>query len=217
MKFRTWKPSTTPIHSFFPKKQRYFTTSLFYGVNTIEGYDVVWKLILTMFTLSVLLWKQRTRQVKVSRILLAAFIRLILPYIVLSCLSLPHLVLPHMILSFRASLQSHHGPCVWPLSEIKLTDCVRKKNWYKELQDAPLAAVVGRLCRLPCWLVDIPEKWESFYPDYLDYSQNWSFFITTVCNGLNQPECEVLLLNYIEMFANLQQFKRWDQGDTTQK
>ena len=34
--------------------------------------------------------------------------------------------------------------------------------------------------------------------------------MTTVCNGLieNQPECEVLLLNYIEMFANLQQFKR---------
>ena len=164
-----------------------------------------------------------------SRIMLAVFIRLILPYIVLSylvlphmvlsCLSLSHLVLPHMILSFRASLQSHHGPCVWPLSEKKLTDCVLKKNWYKELQDAPLAAVVGRLCRLPCWLVDIPEKWESFYPDYLDYSQNWSFFMTTVCNGLieNQPECEVLLLNYIEMFANLRQFNRWDQGDTTQK
>ena len=103
---------------------------------------------------------------------------------------------------------------------LKKFDWLRPQvNWYKKLQDAPLAAVVGRLCRLPCWLVDIPEKWESFYPDYLDYSQNWSFFMTTVCNGLieNQPECEVLLLNYIEMFANLQQFKRWDQGDTTQK
>ena len=69
--------------------------------------------------------------------MLALFIRLILPYIVLPylvlphmvlpCLSLSHLVLPHMILSFRASLQSHHGPCVWPLSETKLTDCVLKK------------------------------------------------------------------------------------------
>ena len=68
--------------------------------------------------------------------MLAVFIRLILPYIVLpylvlphmvlSCLSLSHLVLPHMILSFRASLQSHHGPCVWPLSEKNLTDCVLK-------------------------------------------------------------------------------------------
>ena len=41
--------------------------------------------------------------------------------------------------------------------------------------------------------------------------------MTTFCNGLieNQPECEGLLLNYIEMLANLQQFeyeKRWDQG-----
>ena len=69
--------------------------------------------------------------------MLAVFIRFILPYMVLpylvlphmvlSCLSLSHLVLPHMILSFRASLQSHHGPCVWPLSETKLTDCVLKK------------------------------------------------------------------------------------------
>ena len=35
------------------------------------------------------------------------------------------------------------------------------------------------------------------------------FFMTTFCNGLieNQPECEGLLLNYIEMLANLQQFK----------
>ena len=68
--------------------------------------------------------------------MLAVFIRFILPYIflsylalphvVLSCLSLSHLVLPHMIVSFRASLQSHHGPCVWPLPEKNLTDCVLK-------------------------------------------------------------------------------------------
>ena len=82
---------------------------------------------------------------------------------VLSSLSLSHLVLPHMILSFRASLQSHHGPCVWPLSEKNWLTASSKKNWYKELQDAPMAAVVGRLCRLPCWLVDIPENWESFW------------------------------------------------------
>jgi len=56
---------------------------------------------------------------------------------------------------------------------LKKFDWLRPQvNWYKKLQDAPLAAVVGRLCRLPCWLVDI-------------------------------PECEVLLLNYIEMFANV--------------
>ena len=120
MKFRTWKPSTTPIYSFFPKKQRYFTTSLFTEWTQLKAMMWFENWYLRCLPYQFLLWKQRTRQVKVSRILLAVFISLILPYIVLSCLSLPHLVLPHMILSFRASLQSHHGPCVWPLSE---------KNW----------------------------------------------------------------------------------------
>ena len=38
--------------------------------------------------------------------------------------------------------------------------------------------------------------------------------MTTVCNGLieNQPECEGLLLNYIEMLANLQQFE-YEKGE----
>ena len=42
-----------------------------------------------------------------------------------------------------------------------------------------------------------------------DYFQNLSFFMTAFCNGLieNQPGCEGLLLNDIEMFANLRQFK----------
>ena len=45
--------------------------------------------------------------------------------------------------------------------------------------------------------------------DYIDYFHNLYFFLTTFCNGLieNQPECEVLLLNYIKMFANLRQFE----------
>ena len=42
-----------------------------------------------------------------------------------------------------------------------------------------------------------------------DYFQNLSFFMTAFCNGLieNQPGCEGLLLNDIEMFANLREFK----------
>ena len=42
-----------------------------------------------------------------------------------------------------------------------------------------------------------------------DYFQNLSFFMTTFCNLLieNQPGCEGLLLNDIEMFANLREFK----------
>ena len=146
-----------------------------------------------------LLWKQWTREVKVSRIMLAVSIRLILPYMVL-----PYLVLPHMILSFRASLQSHHGPCVWPLSEKNWLTASSKKIDIKNYKMHPWQRWLGGF-------VDCHAGWLTSLRigNRFDYFQNLSFFMTTFCNVLieNQPGCEGLLLNDIEMFANLREFQ----------
>ena len=157
MKFRTWKPSTTPIHSFFPKNRDISLLLFFTKWTHLKAMMWFENWYLRCLPYQFLLWKQRTRQVKVSRILLAVFISLILPYIVLSCLSLPHLVLPHMILSFRASLQSHHGPCVWPLSETKLTYCVLKKNDIKNYKMHPWQRWLGGFvdCHAAGWLTSL--------------------------------------------------------------
>ena len=153
MKFRTWKPSTTPIYSLFPKNRDISLLPFFTEWTQLNAMKWFENWYLRCLLYQFLLWTQWTRQLKVSRIMLAVFIHfilpyivlpyLILPYIVLSCLSLPRLALPHIVLSFRASLQSHHGPCVWPLSEIFLTDCVLKKNDIKNYEMHPWQRWLG--------------------------------------------------------------------------